>query len=99
MASWPATVFFAISLYFPKGKLTAKLPATWPPTFPLHRGVIDLQSNCNLNGSAGSAVKLLFMEIPCCCARLAFLCTGGVSVLHSNCTAILKTRELRNPYR
>ncbi len=39
-------VFFAISPYFPGGKLAAKLPATWPPTYrgggddvqQLHRG-------------------------------------------------------------
>src|SRR6516164_9122520 len=44
-ASWPPTFyprwrpvgrqlfFFAVSPYFPMRKLTAKLPASWPPTF------------------------------------------------------------------
>src|SRR6516225_3002386 len=27
------SIFFVVSLYFPRRKLTAKLPATWPPTF------------------------------------------------------------------
>ncbi|SRR5260370_41832162 len=31
-------VFFAISPYFPRRKLTAKLPATWPPTFGCTEG-------------------------------------------------------------
>src|SRR5260370_22554277 len=47
---------FAISLYFPEGKLTAKFPANWPPTFPSSGGVNGLlsalgaQSSCCLWG-------------------------------------------------
>src|SRR6516225_3381499 len=32
-ASWPPTRIFAISPYVPRRKLTARLSATWPPTF------------------------------------------------------------------
>jgi hypothetical protein len=32
-ASWPPTRFCVVSPYVPRRKLTAKLPATWPPTF------------------------------------------------------------------